>query len=102
MHSKNEQVSQLLTNANQCLNFLRIVLDDLIVSKDKYAPEIQSRIYTVQKNYKTHKAVLTNIENLLIDRKYSLTEKLLKRLAISLRVRISRIIDDAINLDRLR
>ena len=102
MHNKEEQVSQLLTKANQSLNFLRIVLDDLILNRDKYPPEVQQRIFNTQRNYKTHKAVLTNIENLLIGRISPLSDKLSNHLAINLRTRISKIINDAIDLDRLR
>ena len=102
MHNKDEQVSQLITKANQSLNFLRIVLDDLILDRDKYPPEVQQRIFTIQRNYKTHKAVLTNVENLLIDRILPLSDKLANHLAINLRTRISKIINDAIDLDRLR
>ena len=102
MHNKEEQVSQLITNANQGLNFLRIVLDDLIIRRNEFAPEIQSRIFAVQKNYKIHKAVLTNIENFLLDRKLPLPVNLLDNLAINLRTRIGKIINDTIDLDRLR
>lgn len=102
MHNKEEQVSQLITKANQALDFLRIVLDDLILNRDKYLPEVQQRIFIVQRNYKIHKAILTNIENLLIDRASSLSDKLSNHLAINLRTRISKIINDAIDLDRLR
>lgn len=103
MPSKEEkQVDQLLINANQSLNFLRTVLDDLLFIKDKLTKGRQKRVYDAQRNYRVHKAVLTNIENLLSKRRSPLSEKSSNLLANSLRVRISRIIEEAIESDRFR
>ncbi len=102
MHDKEKQVEQLLVNANQSLNFLRTVLDDLLTKKEDLKFEIRQRIFISQKNYKVHKAVLTNTQNLLSKKKISFPDKLLIHLANNLRKRITIIIEEAIELDRLR
>ena len=103
MRNKEEkQVDQLLTNANQSLNFLRTVLDDLFLAKNKLSKAGLQRVYEAQKNYRIHKAVLTNTESLLYRKKLPLSERLSTFLVNNLRVRISKIIEEAIELDRLR
>ena len=102
MSSTEKQVKQLLSNAKQALNFLRTVLDDLIYNKEIFKISSQKTILASQERYKKHKAVLTNIENLLYEKQYPLSEKLSKHLANNLRKRIALIIEEAIELDRLR
>lgn len=102
MHSNAEQVKQLLVNANQTLNFLRIVIDDLIFKRGRLLPDTFSRLKEAQEKYKKHKAVLINVEKLLGEQQYPLPEKLSKFLAESLRKRISLIIEAAIELDKGR
>ena len=104
MHNKDKekQVDDLLVNANQSLNFLRTVIDDLILIKESRSLDTQRKLFTAQKNYKTHKAVLINIENLISKRRYPLPENLFNALVNNLRIRIPRIIEEAIELDRLR
>jgi len=102
MHSRKEQVDQLLINAEQALNFLRTVLDDLILKQEVYNPKIQEEIIVAQIAYKKHKAVLMNIRNLLEKRQFDLPQALSAGLSNSLRIRIKSIIERAIELDRLR
>ncbi len=102
MHNKEKQVEQLLVNAKQSLDFLRTVLDDLFLKRDGLKPNVLNRLLISQQNYKRHKAVLANIETLLSKRKFQLPEILSKSLANSLRKRITTIIEEAVELDRLR
>ncbi len=102
MNNKEKQVEQLLSKAKQALNFFRIVLDDLFIRKDSLDPQSLNRLHLFQQNYKKHKAVLINIENLLPQREMPLPENFAKSLANHLRKRISLIVEDSIELDRLR
>ena len=102
MHSKEKQVEQLLVNAKQALNFLRIVIDDLLLQREKLKPEVFNKVIAYQQMYKKHKAVLTNIEKLISKSKLPIPERFLNSLANNLRNRISVIIEDSIELDRLR
>lgn len=102
MHSKEEQVEQLLTNARQSLNFLRTVIDDLLLRRDELKHTILEKVLKVQNKYKKHKSVLLNIGSLLLDRRLPLPKNLSDYLAKNLRKRISNIIEDSIELDRLR
>lgn len=102
MHSKEKQVEQLLVNANQSLNFLRIILDDLIVKSESLSKDAQQQLFIARRNYRMHKAVLINTNDLLSGRKLPLPERLATWLANSLRKRIANIIEEAIEMDRLR
>ena len=102
MLNEEKQVEQLLTNARQSLDFLRTVIDDLLFEQEKLKPDILKRVFEAQRGYKNHKSVLLNIENLLLNKKTLLSEKLSIYLAKNLRRRISVIIEDSIELDRLR
>ena len=102
MLDSEKQVKQLLINANQSLNFLRKVLDDLMYRKDEFNISSQKKILLSQEKYKKNKAVLTNIEKLLQKGEYPLPQKLTHHLAQNLRERISAIIEEAIQLDKLR
>ena len=101
-NSEEKQVEQLLINANQALNFLRTVIDDLLLTKDKLSHNSLIRLIETQEKYKKHKAVLVNIENLLGEQQYSISSRLNKSLAENLRKRISIIIEKAIELDKER
>ena len=102
MNSKEKQVEELLATAKQALNFFRAVLDDLFMRK--YSLDLQSlnRLHLFQQNYKKHKAVLTNIDNLLSKRELTLPENFGNSLTNHLRKRIALIVEDSIELDRLR
>ena len=102
MHNTEKQVEQLLTNSNQALSFLRTVLDDLILKKEQFTVDSQRKIFQSQQKYKKNKAALINIENLIKKRKYPLPEQLRIYLSKNLRARISAIIEEAIELDKLR
>ena len=102
MHNTEKQVEQLLINANQALNFLRAVLDDLIFRKERLTLDAQRKIFQSQQKYKKNKAALTNIESIVNKAEYLLPEKLRIHLAKNLRARISAIIDESIELDKLR
>ena len=102
MNNKEKLVEHLLASANQSLNFLRSVIDDLILIKESRSLDMQRKVFIAQKSYKTHKAILINIENLISKRKYSLPENLSNALADNLSIRISRIIEESIELDKLR
>ncbi len=102
MHSTEKHVEQLLINANQALNFLRTVLDDLILKKELFTLDSQWKIFQSQQKYKKNEAALINIENIIHNAEYPLPEKLRIHLAKNLRARISAIIDESIELDKLR
>ena len=102
MHNTEQQVEQLLINANQALNFLRAVLDDLIFRNEEFTLDSQRKIFQSQQKYKKNKAALTNIENIVNMTEHLLPEKLRIHLAKNLRARISAIIDESIELDKLR
>ena len=102
MHNTEKQVEQLFINANQALNFLRVVLDDLILRKELFALDSQKKIFQSQQKYKRNKAALMNIGNIIHSTEYPLPEKLRIHLAKNLRARISAIIDESIELDKLR
>ena len=102
MLGSEKQVRQLLVNANQSLNFLRKVLDDLIYRKDEFTINSQKIILLSQEKYKKNKVVLTNIEKLIQKSEYFLPNNLAHHLAKNLRERISTVIEEAINLDKLR
>ena len=102
MSSSEKQVEQLLLNANQALNFLRNVLDDLIFKRNDFKPNSQKRILLSQEIYKKNKAVIHNIENLIKKKEYPLPHKLVQHLIRNLHKRISVIIEEAIELDKLR
>ena len=101
-NSEEKQVEQLLVNANQALNFLRTVIDDLLLTRHELSHNSLIRLIEAQEKYKKHKAVLVNIEKLLGEQQYSISSKLNKFLANSLRKRISIIIEKAIELDKER
>ena len=101
-NSEEKQVEQLLINANQALNFLRTVIDDLLLTKDKLLHNSLIRLIEAQEKYKKHKAVLVNIEKLLGKQQYPVPSRLSKSLAENLRKRISIIIEKAIELDKER
>ena len=102
MSNKEKQVEQLLSKAKQALDFLRIVLDDFFTRKDNLDSQSLNRLHLFQQNYKKHKAVLINIENLLSQREMPLPINFANSLANHLRKRISLIVEDSIELDRLR
>ena len=102
MNSKEKQVEELLATAKQALNFFRTVLDDLFMRKDSLDLQSLNRLHLFQQNYKKHKAVLTNIDNLLPKRRLILPENFANSLTNHLRKRIALIIEDSIELDRLR
>ena len=102
MNSKEKQVEELLATAKQALDFFRTVLDDLYMRKDKLDSKSLNRLYLFQQNYKKHKAVLTNIDNLFPERGLTLPENFASSLTNHLRKRISLIVEDSIELDRLR
>ena len=102
MNNKEKQVEQLLARAKQALDFFRTVLDDLYMRKDKLDSRSLNRLYLFQQNYKKHKSVLINIENLLSKREMSLPHSFAHSLTNHLRKRISLIVEDSIELDRLR
>ena len=101
-NSEEKQVKQLLINANQALNFLRIVIDDLLLIKDELSNNSLIRLVEAQEKYKKHKAVLINIEKLIGKQEYPISLRLSKFLANNLRKRISIIIEKAIELDKER
>ena len=102
MNSKEKQVEELLATVKQALNFFRTVLDDLFMRKDSLDPQSLNRLHLFQQNYKKHKAVLINIENLLFKRELPLPVSFVNSLANHLRKRIALIVEDSIELDRLR
>ena len=102
MSDSEKQVRQLLVNAKQALNFLRLILDDLIYRIDEFTTSSKNRILFSQEKYKKNKAVLTNIENLLQKNEYLLPQMLANHLSRNLRERISAMIEEAIQLDKLR
>src|SRR3989338_4812233 len=102
MSDSEEQVELILVNANQALNFLRKILDDLAYKRDGFILSSQDKILLSQEKYKRNKAVLVNIGKLLKKKEYPLPQKLLHHLARNLRSRISAITEEAITLDKLR
>ncbi|OGI20246.1 MAG: hypothetical protein A3B68_05330 [Candidatus Melainabacteria bacterium RIFCSPHIGHO2_02_FULL_34_12] len=102
MHSTEKQVKELLLNASQSLNFLRVVIDDLLLKRDTLAINSLTRLTAAQENYKKHKAVLINIEKLISEKQYPLPERLANAITKSLRKRISLIIEESIELDKER
>jgi len=101
-NSEEKQVEQLLINENQALNFLRTVLDDLLLRKDELSHNSLTRLIEAQEKYKKHKAVLVNVGKLLGEQQYFISSRLSKSLANNLRKRISIIIEKAIELDKER
>ena len=102
MHSIEKQVDQLLINANQALNFLSAVLDDLILKKEQLTYVSQKKLIESLQKYRKNKAALTNIKNLINKAQYPLSEKLRSHISRNLRARISAIIEEAIELDKVR
>ena len=102
MHNNEEQVRRCLSNANQCLNFLRTVIDDLLLKRDMLNNNSLNKVLEAQIRYKKHKAVLTNIEDLLSKKNYPLSEFFCASLSKSLTKRIALIIELSIELDKER
>lgn len=102
MHNNEEQVRRFLSNANQCLNFLRTVIDDLLLKREALSNNSLNRVLEAQIRYKKHKAVLTNIENLLSKKNYPIPDFFCTSLLKSLTKRVALIIELSIELDKER
>ena len=102
MNRKEKQVDELLASAKQALDFFRTVLDDLYMRKDELDSRSLNRLYLFQQNYIKHKSVSINIENLLSKREIPLPHIFANSLANHLRKRIALIIEDSIELDKIR
>ena len=102
MHSAEKQVRDLLLNANQSLNYLRNIIDDLLSKKDKLTFKSLTKLHSAQEKYKKHKAVLVNIEKLLGEKQYPIPEILAYLVCKSISKRISLIIEESIELDNER
>lgn len=101
MQDSEKQVKEFLSSAKQSLNFLRIVLDDILYKIDSFTPDSQALIREAQESFKKHRAVLINIENLLKSPN-PISEEFCNSLAKNLRRRISKIKQESIDLDKLR
>ena len=97
-----EQVSKLLINADQALNFLRETLDELLLKREAYNVEVQQKIFITQKNFKKHKAVLTNMKSLVGNQEFHLPKELAVYLAIKLKKKISIILEEIVEMGRIR
>ena len=80
-----EQVSKLLINAEQALNFLRETLDELLLKREAY-----------------NKEVLTNIKNLVGNQEFYLPKELAVYLEIKLKKKISIILEESIEMGKIR
>lgn len=102
MHNNEEQVRKCLSNANQCLNFLRTVIDDLLLKRDTLNKNSLDKVLEAQIRYKKHKAVLTNIEELLSKKSYPLSSYFCASLLKNLTKKIALIIELSIELEKER
>lgn len=102
MHSDEKQVRQLLVNAEQSLEFLRTIIDDLLLQIQILSQRSKDKLIIAQRNYKKHKAVLLNIRHLLSNQYYPIPKRLCFFISNSLRRRLSLILEEAIELDKNR
>ncbi len=102
MYNKEKQVRQLLSSTEQSLDFLRIIIDDLLLEVETLSENSKEKLFTAQRNYKIHKAILINIRQLISHQSYPLSKNLTFFIANNLRKRLSLISEEAIELDKER